>query len=574
MFITLDPEQSKAINSQSPTLIHASAGSGKTRCLVAKIGLLLHNGINPENICAITFTNKAANEMKNRIKSYYSISIKEMQVSTIHSLCVRVIRTFIHHTFLNNPFSIYDEGDQLSIIKTIVKARNLPGQPYEYMSVISFAKSQDTEDKLEKDFFDVYKAYQDILFKNNACDFDDLLIYAYDCLKHKDCSDYYSKLWPHVLVDEFQDTSTIQYEIIKKLHNPETSKTLFIIGDGNQSLYGWRGAKPENINDFIKDYKPTICNLTYNYRSASEIITHANNFLQFGKPMITKKGHNGRVSFTQFLSQEDEAENIAKALLKMGDYENTAILFRVNTRSLLFEKAFTKMHIPYKIVGALPYYRRAVAKTLLSYLKASLNRSDLESLIRIINTPKRGFGEAKQEKLLHEGWPYLLNIAREMPIIQSLINLLNTIHDLKPIHAINEILLKTNYKGYLKKDSDILMLDSFINVASSFDSINELILASTFLEEDSGHGVKLMTAHSSKGLEFKRVFVVGLEEGLWPHSLSNNLAEEERLYYVACTRAENYLNISYSKSKLYRGQIIQISPSYLFIDSYKKYKKS
>lgn len=577
--ISLDDEQQQAILAPSPTLVNASAGSGKTRCLIAKITWLLEQGINPINICAITFTNKAANEMKERLKS--QSNIRGMQVSTIHSLCVRIMKEFTQHTPLNLPFSIYDETDQLSVVKTIVKAREFPGDPKEYVSAISNMKSKHSEDLLEefkhynynndldeKNFIEIYETYQQILLKNNASDFDDLLIYAHDCLKNKDCSDYFSNLWHHILVDEFQDTSLIQYKIVNLMYNSEKTKTLFVVGDFNQSIYSWRGANPENINNFIKTYEPVVCNLSYNYRSSSEIINHANRFLQYGKPMIAKSATTGKVSFTEFSSQEDEAEQIANALRNKSDLENTAILFRVNTRSLLFERAFSQKHVPYKIVGALPYYRRRVSKDLLSFVKASVNRSDLESLVRIVNVPKRGFGEKKQEKLLNEGWPHLEKMALEMPRIQAFIELLNQIQNQKPLDAVNEILFRTDYRKSLNKDSDFIMLDSFLNVISGFDTIEELILASTFLEEDTGHGVKLMTAHASKGLEFDRVLVVGVEDGLWPHRFSINRKEEERLFYVACTRAKKFLNISYSRSRLFRGEYIDVHPSTLFLNSY------
>jgi DNA helicase-2/ATP-dependent DNA helicase PcrA len=283
--------------------------------------------------------------------------------------------------------------------------------------------------------------------------------------------------------------------------------------------------------------------------------------------MISKGSNTGKVSFTQFNNQNDEADKIADAILKLNDYENTAILFRANTRSLLFEKALAIRQVPYKIVGALPYYKRRIAKDLLSYLKASTNKSDFESLIRIVNVPRRGFGEKKQEILLTQGWPYLKESAVENPLIQTLIGLLDTIKDMSPSDAIQEILSQTGYKSTLKEESDLLMLDSFLDVVSGFDSVEELILASTLLEKDTGHGVKLMTAHASKGLEFNNVFVVGVEEGLWPHKLSENSAEEERLYYVALTRAIRWLNVSFSRSRLYRGTKIDINPSFLFIRS-------
>jgi len=562
----LNDEQWKAIIAPSPIYLNASAGSGKTRNLIAKIQYLLDSDISPENIVAITFTNRAAKEMKDRLSS--KANITGMQISTIHSMCVRILKKFYEHTYLKIPFSIYDDSNQLSIVKTIVKARNLPGDPYEYLGTIGKAKSEGVKPGGE-DVLTVYNKYQEILKQNNACDFDDLQILAYECLKHEDCKKFYSGLWQHILVDEAQDTSKIQYDIITSLYNPQKTLTMFMVADINQSIYSWRGAQPENINKFIKDYKANALYLTYNYRSCPEVIAHANKFLQFGKPMIPKSNTLGKISFTQFLNQDDEASKIADAISKMDNIEDTAILFRVNSRSLLFEKAFAQRKIPYKVVGALPYYKRKVVKDLLSYCKASLNRSDTESLIRIVNTPKRGFGEAKQEQLLQKGWAYLEETAEEMSSIRYLITLLNDIKNKTPVEAVQEVLHRTEYKKTLDKENDLTMIDSFIDVASGFNNTEELILASTFLEEDSGHGVKLMSAHASKGLEFDRVFVVGVEEDLWPHAKAPDVLEEKRLFFVAVSRAKRYLNLSYSKSRLYRGQQIAVRPSNLFIESCK-----
>ena len=581
--IQLDSRQQKAIYAKSPVMVNASAGSGKTRCLIAKILLLLEQGIKPENICAITFTNKAANEMKERLKSHIG-SIGNMQVSTIHSLCVGIIKNFTNHTVLNHHFSIYDDSNQLTIVKTIIKSKELPGDPKTYILAIgnmkssgsdnikkTFRKSNFTKELIENNFILVYKTYNEILFKNNACDFDDLLTYAHDCLVHEDCSGHYSNLWPHLLVDEFQDTSLIQYHIVNKLHT-KNSKTLFVVADFNQSIYSFRGAHPENINDFIGTHKPTICDLIYNYRSSTAIITHANKYIQYGKPMVAKKDKKGSVSFTEFISQEDEAEKAANAIIRYNNYESTAILFRVNTRSLLFERAFAKRGIPYKVIG-LPYYKRRVSKDLLSYLKSSTNRSDLESLVRIVNTPPRGFGAKKKEILLQKGWPYLEEMANAIPLIRGLIKLLDKIRDMTPSDAVEQILFKTDYRMTIKKDSDRTMLSSFSDIIQGYETIDELVLASTFLEEDAGHGVKLLTAHASKGLEFNLVLLVGIEEGVWPHHYSEDPMEEERLFYVACTRAREHLNISYSKTRNYGKTTIESKPSYLFKDSHDRYKK-
>lgn len=355
----LNEEQWEAVTSPSPTIVRAAAGSGKTRCLIAKICHLIDSNATPESICAITFTNKAANEMKSRMKKIYK-DLKGMQISTIHSMCVKIISKFIEYTPLKVPFTIYDDSEQLSIIKVILKSKNYTEDPYDILGFISKIKCEMAVGELEEKTRNTYeliepayKRYQEVLVKNNACDFDDLMIYAYNCLKQNPCKEYFSDLWKHLLVDEFQDTSTLQYEIIKKIYNPKG--TLFAVGDEEQSIYGWRGAHPENIQDFITNYNPKVKYLTFNYRSCPEIVNQANNFIKLGKPMVAKSTNKGKVSVTEFQSHEDEAEKIATALLQMKGYEETAILYRMNARSLQFEKFFTKYRIPYKVVGDLPF---------------------------------------------------------------------------------------------------------------------------------------------------------------------------------------------------------------------------
>jgi DNA helicase-2/ATP-dependent DNA helicase PcrA len=562
----LNQEQWDAVTCASPVYLNASAGAGKTRTLISKIHYLLDSGAPVGSILSITFTNRAANEMRERLKGI--CDVKKMQVSTIHSCCVRIIRKFIHYTYLKQPFSIYDDSDQMSVVKTIIKAKDLPGDPYDYLNYISLKKSGNKI--LEGDEYElVCREYQEILKQNNAADFDDLQIFAYDCLQHNDCKQFYSNLWRHILVDEFQDTSTLQFKLIDSLYNPFVTKTLFAVGDFDQSIYSWRGARPENINDFIKNYKANVCYLTYNYRSCSEIINHANTLQQFGKPMVPKTATTGKISVSVFPSYEEEAEQIAQALLKMGNYNGTAIIYRVNTRSLFFEQAFSRYRIPYKVVNELAFFQRRVSKDLLAALSAANNPEDRTSLARVINNPKRGFGDVKKALLLKEGRPYLDSVMNEMPLVSDFMNLLNDIKGMKPAVALTEYLNRSGYRKTIEKDSDRYMVEALQDVVVQYDTVEDLILASSFLERDSGQGVNLITAHGSKGLEFDRVFVVGLEEGLWPHKNASDVSEEQRLYFVATSRAKRYINISYSKSRTFRGTIIENFPSQFFRNSYK-----
>ena len=559
----LNDEQLRAILLPSPVYCNASAGAGKTRTLIAKIKHLLDSGVPPENIVAVTFTNKAANEMRSRLNG----DVSRMQISTIHSMCVRIIRSFIKHTRLKAPFTIYDDSDQLSIIKTIVKAEDSPDDPYEYLTEISKIKSGMSEPR--ESVQTVYNKYQEVLKQNNACDFDDLLILAHDCLQHEDCKNFYTNRWKHILVDEFQDTSLIQFQIIMSMYDPSITKTLFVVGDQNQSIFGWRNARPENIDDFIRNYKANHISLTYNYRSCLDIINHANNFLQFGEPMVPKTPIGGQISVTEFPSYEAEAEQIALALKQMSNHKGTAIIYRMNSRSICFEQAFTKYRISYKVVNELPFYQRKVTKDLLAVLKAANNPDDRESLSRIINVPKRGFGESRKHQLLLHGRSYAEQISEESPLIKSFLNILDSIKGKRPAEAVTDFLNKTGYRSTLTKESDLFMLEALQDLVVQFNSVDDLILASTFIEKDSGEGVNLLTAHASKGLEFDRVFVVGLEEGIWPHKNAEDIDEEERLFYVACTRARKYLNISYAKRRTYKGCPIEVFPSHLFKSSHK-----
>jgi DNA helicase-2/ATP-dependent DNA helicase PcrA len=288
-----------------------------------------------------------------------------------------------------------------------------------------------------------------------------------------------------------------------------------------------------------------------------------------GKPMRPKSCTQGKVSVTEFESYEDEAEKIALALLKMGKYDDTAIIYRVNTRSLLFEQAFTRYRIPYRLINETSFFKRKVTRDLLSALKASHNPQDIESLVRIINTPRRGFGPAKKEQLLLQGRTFIDEIISEMPLIKEFMIVLDTMKGMSPSSALDFYLSRTKYHETLTKDSDHYMVSALLDLVVKYDSVNELILASSFLEGDSSKGVNLITAHSSKGLEFDRVFVVGVERGLWPHKNSESIKEEERLFYVACTRAKRYLNVSYAKSRIFKGNFLPVTPSNLFRKTFK-----
>jgi DNA helicase-2/ATP-dependent DNA helicase PcrA len=566
----LNHEQWESINLKGPcSFTLASAGSGKTKCLTSKVRHIIDSKIGtPETILAITFTIKAANEMKERLKKHVDVS--KMQISTMHSMCVKIIRAFIHLTYLKMPFTIYDTSDQLSIVKTIVKARNLPGNPFDYLSEIGKSKSLGIEPE-DQTFLIIYKQYQEILKQNNAADFDDLLLLAFECLKNEACKNYFSNKWQHILIDEFQDTSLLQLNLIMSLYTDKT-KTIYATGDPNQSIYKFRNARPENITEFIEKYKANTINLTYNYRSCQEVIDIANNFQQFGEPMVPKTSLKGKVSVASFGSYEDEAEQIAQAIMKLGNYGSTAVIYRVNGRSLLFEQTFSRYRIPYKVVNDRPFFQRKVVKDLLSALKSANNLEDRESLSRIINHPKRGFGDAKKEKLLMQGRAYAESIAEEMPQIKDFLGLLGDMKGLPPSAALDEYLNRSGYVSSIEKDTDRYLIESLKDAVANYDSVEELILASSFLEKDNDgeNAVSLITAHGSKGLEFDNVFVVGVEEGLWPHKYSDDLDEESRLFYVSLSRAKICLNISYCASRLFKGSLISVSPSYLF-EQTKKY---
>jgi|GEM_PF-3009467 superfamily I DNA/RNA helicase len=846
----LNAEQYSAILSSPVTYINASAGSGKTRCLIAKIRLLLDSGTKPENICAITFTNKAAKEILDRLSKYTDVSA--MQISTIHSMCVKIIKKFLHHTYLKSPFSIYDDSDSESIIRTVIKAMKKDELTVEECSKFISKFKEEGINALqefngnEQIFMEILNRYQKILQKNNACDFDDLLVLALNCLKQDDCRYYFTHLWTSILVDEFQDTSTCQYDIIKLLYDPTITKDIFVVGDLNQcvteqtvietengikqfkdfnekdcmircatgsgksgmgnitgryqkfvedfpvitvttkegftltssynhiyfagfnklsmtksfyvyliykkdlgyrigltggmfndftvilnqnlgdalwilgvfkkekeakyheyfysikygiptwafqisyrnlntgyddesikklflnidtrknaqklfdnlflstefphyisqakkinkiesgkltefslakipasnliigmscfiyknntiemdtivslnkdlytgflydidvnhshnfigngivthnSIYGWRSAKPENVQKYIKEFGAQTHWLTYNYRSSPEICTHASKFLQFGPPMVPKIVSPGKVSITVFESFEDEARKITANIFQKGKeyYSETAIIYRMNSRSLFFERELTKANIPHKVVNSLPFYQHKVIKDLLAALKASNNMEDRESLARIINRPKRGFGDAKKEQLLLHGQDYIKEIRKDLPHIDNFLHILEDIKGKRPADAITEYLNRTKYLEIVETDDDRSLIDSLRNIILEYNNVEELLLASTFLEKEKKNGVTLTTAHGAKGLEWKRTFVTSLD--CWPHPNSLDILEENRLYYMAITRAHDFVNISYSKTRPYRGTIIECYPSNLFKKSYKE----
>ncbi len=597
-----------------PCLVIAGAGSGKTKVLTTRIAYLIEQGINPWNILAITFTNKAAKEMKERIESI--IKVETGFVGTFHSLGLRIIKE--NHQLLNltNNFTILDSDDVVSLIKKILK--DLHYDPKEYSpsyirNRISFIKNENLSRGEINKFFntqaehvaiEVYDAYQEILNKNNSVDFDDLLKLPVDLFnKYPEVLEKYQEKYKYILVDEYQDTNEVQYQFNKKLANKY--QNLFVVGDPNQSIYAFRNANFQNILNFEKDYPNCkVINLDQNYRSTEYILNTANSIIKNNKERkeLELKGNLGLGIKTKYIRSYDDKQEInivieeINKLIKEGYlYNNIGILYRTNAQSRLVEEMFLKANIPYKIVGAYYFYSRKEIKDLLCYLKLLSNPSDDISLKRVINTPKRGIGDTSINKL--EILAKEKNISmfdaiedkKQLDFKNLILELKKESENLSLTELIDLILDKTGIRYELEHDNTLeneLRLDNlmeFKSITASFEEHTGSVNLEDFLAEISliadisdhksnNNEVTLMTIHSAKGLEFDAVFIVGMEEGIFPHQQSiieGNIEEERRLCYVGITRARKKLFLTNSKRRMLYGKECFNPPS-RFIDEINK----
>ena len=621
IYDTLNDEQKKGVfTTEGPVLILAGAGSGKTRVLTHRVAYLMEEcGVNPYHIMAITFTNKAAGEMRERIDDMVGFGSESVWVSTFHSTCVRILRRYIDRLGYDTNFTIYDADDQKSVMKDICKRLEIDTKIHKektFLSVISSAKDElidpiEFETRAVGDYnkrrqAEVYKEYQKVLRQNNALDFDDLIFKTVELFKlDKEVLASYQERFRYIMVDEYQDTNTAQFELIRLLASKY--KNLCVVGDDDQSIYKFRGANIYNILNFEKHFPDaTVIKLEQNYRSTQNILDAANSVIannvgRKDKALWTDNGRGEKISFEQLESGYEEADYIARDIaskVRKGEYtyKDSAILYRTNAQSRLFEERFIVSNIPYKIVGGVNFYSRKEVKDILAYLKTIDNGRDDLAVKRIINVPKRGIGTTSINKVtnfaLENEIPFYhaLRMASDIPglgkaaekirpfvlFIQSMRAKLENGYTLTQL--ILDVLETTGYveeleaEGTEEAQERIENIDELISKISSYEEGEEHPTLSGFLEEvaliadvdsleENGDYVVLMTLHSAKGLEFPNVYLAGMEDGLFPSYMSitsddatNELEEERRLAYVGITRAKEHLTITAARSRMIRGE--------------------
>ena len=624
----LNREQAQAVqHTEGPLLILAGAGSGKTKVLTVRIAYLLSQGVNPYEILAITFTNKAAKEMKSRVESLVGDVANRIWLSTFHSFCAKFLR-FELDNFLgyNSNFTIYDTSDSQAVIKAALKALNLDDKYYPVgamIGAISDAKNKllfaSDFRKQAKDFYqqkvaDVYEYYERELRKNNALDFDDLLLVAVKLLQtNVAVLDKYSKRFRYVMIDEYQDTNHAQYLLASLLSNHW--KNIAVVGDADQSIYAWRGADIQNILDFEKDYPNCISiKLEQNYRSTKIILDAANAVIDNNedrpeKNLWTDKTEGAKIQHFTAQSEHEEAAFIGDTIVKKHDihgvpYGDMAILYRTNAQSRVLEEGLIKRALPYTMVGGTKFYDRKEIKDVLAYLRVLYNPFDDLSLLRIINVPKRSIGATTVSKLqdyARTNGTSLFMTLTQLHLVDSIkgktkekleefgiliFTLVAEMDDKSVLDILEAILDRTGYLAQLEESTDpqdqarAENIGELLSVAKDFQDTNPTGTVEDFLEqvalvndvdsfEQEESKVTLMTLHAAKGLEFPIVFLCGLEEGLFPHSRTlmnpEEIEEERRLAYVGITRAEKELFISNATTRTVFGRTSAYLPS-RFID--------
>ncbi|MFJ7830847.1 DNA helicase PcrA [Peribacillus sp. NPDC097264] len=616
----LNEQQQKAVKAtDGPLLIMAGAGSGKTRVLTHRIAyLMVEKEIAPWNILAITFTNKAAREMKERIRAILGGASEDIWISTFHSMCVRILRRDIDRMGFNRNFSILDTTDQQSVVKQILKDRNLDPKKYDYRAILGSISSAKNElvgpeeyQKTASDFFtkitaDVYTEYQKRLRKNSALDFDDLIMMTIQLFQIvPEVLEYYQRKFQYIHVDEYQDTNRAQYMLVKLLAS--RFRNLCVVGDSDQSIYRWRGADIANILSFEKDYpNATMIFLEQNYRSTKKILEAANKVIdnnQNRKPknLWTENVAGNKLSYFRADNEQGEAQFVAGKINELtlkGErkYSDIAILYRTNAQSRVMEEVLLKSNINYAIVGGTKFYDRKEIKDLLAYLRLIANPDDDISLRRVINVPKRGIGATSMDKVADYANQYDISIYKALESIEMIgisgkatkaarefhtliTNYTNQQEFLSVTELVEEVIEKTGYREMLRAEKTIESqsrlenIDEFLSVTKAFESNSEDKSLVGFLTdlalvadidkldenpEDANDAVTLMTLHSAKGLEYPVVFLLGLEEGVFPHSRSlmdeEEMEEERRLAYVGITRAENELFLSNAQMRTLYGR--------------------
>lgn len=623
ILVGLNTEQADAVTcTEGPLLILAGAGSGKTRVLTHRIAFLIsEKGVPPESILAITFTNKAAGEMKERLEQMIGSVTAQMWVSTFHSACVRILRRDAEILGYKRSFTIYDAADQRTLLKEILKELNLDEKKFPVRSIqetISRAKNQlytpEMFDREASGFYDskvaqVYYRYQENLKKNNCMDFDDLLMQAVILLSRSlDLLSFYQNRFQYILVDEYQDTNHAQYMLIKLLS--ENHRNLCVVGDDDQSIYGWRGADLNNILDFEKDYpEAKVIKLEQNYRSTQNILRAANQVISHnrgrkGKDLWTDNIEGEKVTVYYAPSERAEADFIAGEIRRLQSAENRslddfAVFYRTNAQSRVIEECFMRQGLPYNIVGTLRFYDRREIKDLLAYLRILVNPADSLSMARIINVPRRGIGQVSWARL--QGYAEQQGITVSQALLEAdrvpnlgrvkgaaleLGNILDTLQrqqdKVTVTKTVLDVLSMTGYLAELEeeKTEDAYMrienIQEFLSVTQEYDRDNPTADLTAFLENialiseidsySEGIGsVVLMTLHTAKGLEFPVVFISGMEEGVFPHSRSLSsepeTEEERRLCYVGMTRAKEKLYLTHTMQRTLYGNTLLNEPS-------------
>ena len=615
-----DRQKEAVLYGDGPLLILAGAGSGKTSVLTARVAYLIkERGVDPRSIVAITFTNKAAKEMKDRIIKEVGSVGYSIQISTFHSFGLRIIKE--NHNLLgyDRNFTILDSDDSLTVIKKILKDMNIDSKrcnPKFIKNRISSCKNEMitpdkyrafVNDEVSDIIYKVYKKYQETLLRNNSLDFDDLLVKPIELFtKHPDVLASYQEMFKYIFIDEYQDTNEAQYTLSKMIS--AKYKNICVVGDDAQSIYSWRGANFKNILNFEKDYKDAkVILLEQNYRSTKTILNAANSVIKNNvqkkdKNLWTENEDGEKIKYVRALDEKDEASFVTKEVKNLRSegvsLDDIAVLYRTNAQSRTIEEGFLNSNIPYKIVGAYAFYSRKEIKDLLAYLKLIYNPKDDVSLTRVINYPKRGIGpktidNLSMDAVLNDTSMFdVIKSGKELAFKNMILEMKEKSEELSLTETIDMVLLKSGIKSDLESEhtleADIRLenLEEFKSITKTFeeesgiasleDFLNEVSLVSDVNDEknDNTPKVTLMTIHSVKGLEFSYVFVIGMEENIFPHVNSleeGSLEEERRLCYVAITRAKKKLYLVNALRRMLFGRSSVNMPSRFINEIDKKY---
>ena len=613
-----EPQKQGVFTVEGPVLLLAGAGSGKTRVLTHRVAYLIDEmGVNPWNILAITFTNKAAGEMRERVDKLIGMGAEQVWVATFHATCGRILRIYIDRIGYDTNFTIYDTDDQKTLIKSIIKKLELDPKIYKERALLSAISSAKNEmispieyelqaggDFNKRKIASVYREYQIALKKNNALDFDDMLLKTVELFKaDAEVLGYYQNRFQYIMVDEYQDTNTVQFELIRLL--ADRYRNLCVVGDDDQSIYKFRGANIRNILDFEQVYpEAKVIKLEQNYRSTQNILDAANAVIKNNrgrkdKALWTDKEGGDRVHFRQFDTAYEEAEYIADDIARKvrrgeADYKDCAVLYRTNAQSRLLEERMIAEGLPYDVVGGVNFYSRREIKDVLAYLKTIDNGMDDVAVKRIINVPKRGIGATSIEKVedyaeargisfydaLREA-DQIMTLGKAAAKIKPFVLLIQAFRSKLEYYGIRELLEdvldKTGYVKELQESGDedaedrIANIDELISKTAYFEETHDETALSEFLEEvalvadidgveANDNKVLLMTLHSAKGLEFPHVYLAGMEDGVFPSYMTitaddrAEMEEERRLAYVGITRAMEELTLTCAKMRMLRGE--------------------